>query len=464
MKNVLLIVVDQMRFDCIRKNGNNNIFTPNLDMLASKGVNFTNCYSAVPTCIAARASLMTGLKPENHLRVGYQDGVIWDYDKTMAREFTEYGYQTQAIGKMHVFPERNRVGFENVVLHDGYLHSNRKINSTNFKPYDYNDDYLEWLKDKGKNEYDLIDSGLGCNSWVCRTWPYEERLHPTNWTTKCAIDFLKKRDPMSPFFTMVSYVRPHSPLDPPRYFYDLYKDTEFDNNVSEWSQCNLNNSDTEALQIELDKDQLNNAKRGYYGLITHLDNQIGRLLMALEESGEASKTIVAFVSDHGDQLGEHNFFRKGLPYQGSVHVPFIVYDPTGSHCDDSSKLVELRDVFPTLFTLATNQEVYDIDGKNKFEEKNIDEYIHGEHVLGKFSNHYIVTNEWKYIWFDQTGKQQLFNLKLDPNEEMNVVDENQKVRESLKAVLMNELKNREEGFVKNGKLIANKSRVTTLSL
>ncbi|MFV0255761.1 MAG: arylsulfatase [Erysipelotrichaceae bacterium] len=463
MKNVILILVDQMRYDCLGLNSENGIFTPNLDMLASKGINFRKCYSAVPTCIAARASLMTGLSPKNHHRVGYQDGVVWDYKKTMANEFGKLGYQTQAIGKMHVYPERNRIGFDNVILHDGYLHANRVKKGLYAKNYEYYDDYLNWLKAENGYASDIIDSGISCNSWVSRTWIGEERYHPTNWVTDQAIEFFKKHDPMNPFFLNISYVRPHSPLDPPEFFNNLYSQTTIEYPIGKWVLTDINNKDTEALEISLNKDVLMRTRRAYYGLISHIDNQIGKLLIALEESGEKENTIIAFASDHGDQLGEHNLFRKGFPYQGSVHVPFFIYDPsTDRQQQNSDKLMELRDVFPTLIKTATNQCVENIDGVDIMNNKDTREYIHGEHSLGKYSNHYIVTSKWKYIWFDQTNIEQLFNLENDPNECNNIFFEQKEIARSLRKKLIEELSNREENYVSNNELVCRRPRVEIL--
>ena len=131
-KNVILIVVDQMRYDCMGINGNNIISTPNLNYLASEGYNFSNAYSIIPSCIPARASLITGLKAENHGRVGYEDEVEWNYPLTLATVFAERGYYTKCVGKMHVYPARKLCGFHHIDLHDGYLHSNRKFKKEGF--------------------------------------------------------------------------------------------------------------------------------------------------------------------------------------------------------------------------------------------------------------------------------------------------------------------------------------------
>ena len=122
-----MIVVDQMRGDCLSRRGHPIVETPWLGHPARDGVSFTHAYSAVPICIAARAALFTGLSQDHHGRLGYQDRVPWDYRRTLAECFRAQGYQTHCVGKMHVWPARDRLGFDEVELHDGYLRTNRDL-------------------------------------------------------------------------------------------------------------------------------------------------------------------------------------------------------------------------------------------------------------------------------------------------------------------------------------------------
>lgn len=469
-RNVILMMVDQLRFDCIGINGNSLISTPNLNMMAAEGYNFTHAYSATPTCIPARAALMTGLKQENHKRVGYEEGVPWDYEKTIASEFASKGYYTKCIGKMHVYPQRKSMGFHHIELHDGYLHESRK----SFRPYgeqfEQADDYLDWLKEKKGTHADLIDSGLDCNSWVARPWMMEEELHPTNWTVTRGIDFLQKRDPTMPFFLKLSFVRPHSPLDPPAYYFHMYMDQMKETPLSQlgdWEKEQpyfREEHSITALRGVIPEAELRRSMAAYYGLITHIDHQIGRFLIRLAEYDLDKDTVIVFLSDHGDQLGEHALFRKGYPYQGSVHIPMMVYDPHHLISETNGKtldtLVELRDVFPTLIELGTGEKVEGIDGRSVVPEMKGTpdperaDYIHGEHQLGEYSNQFIVTKEWKYIWYPLTNQEQLFHLKEDPGEKQDLANQKnyQEIKEKLRSQLVQELTDREEGFVKNGQL------------
>ena len=142
--NVVLIVVDQWRGDALGSAGHPVVQTPHLDRLAQDGIRFSRAYTATPSCIPARAALLTGLDQRHHGRVGYRDGVPWTYPVTLGSVFADAGYHTQVVGKMHVYPARSLMGFHNVVLHDGYLHFDRQ----RAPALNYNDDYLDELRQR----------------------------------------------------------------------------------------------------------------------------------------------------------------------------------------------------------------------------------------------------------------------------------------------------------------------------
>ena len=163
---------------------------------------------------------MTGLSAGTHRRVGYQDGVTFDVEDTLPSTLSDAGYQTRAIGKMHYWPERNRIGFDEIELHDGYLHYSRQRHRD---PACY-DDYLVWLRDQTgtASDEDYIDDGIECNSLVARPWDKAERLHPTNWVVNQATRWFYRRDPTTPVFLYLSFHRPHAPYDPPQWAFDRY--------------------------------------------------------------------------------------------------------------------------------------------------------------------------------------------------------------------------------------------------
>lgn len=476
--NILLITTDQMRGDCLGILGHPVVETPHLDTMAHRGVIFTNAYSAVPSCIAARAAIMTGLSQKSHGRVGYQDRVEWNYKHYLAGELAKAGYHTQSVGKMHVHPARSLCGFHNVILHDGYLHTYRSGECKSSESWFNTDDYLPWLREKLGYDADIIDTGLDCNSWVARPWIYPEHLHPTNWLVDQSIDFLRRRDPGKPFFLMMSFVRPHSPLDPPQYYYDMYINEDIPEPIiGDWADTE--DKDGEGLVYngiggKINDKALKRARAAYYGSITHVDHQIGRFLQAMFDADVLDNTIILFTSDHGDLLGDHNWVRKSLPYEGSASVPFILYDPGNNLGLKSgsvvSNIVELRDIMPTLLDAAGVDIPEEVEGQSviplaRGENVPWREYLHGEHSYGRLSNHYIVTEKDKYIWFSQTGEEQYFDLEKDPKELHNAInDDEYKDRiEYLRKLLIKELEDREEGYSDGKKLIVGRKPKATLS-
>ena len=308
MKNILLIVCDEMRGDCLGIAGHPDVKTPYLDSLALGGVRFDNAYSACPSCIAARAALLTGMSQEHTGRVGYKDGIRWNYKNTIAGELTNAGYQTQCIGKMHVHPLRNSLGFQNIELHDGYLHFYRKSQKPYYENQKVADDYLWWLKNELGSDADITDTGIECNSWLARPWVHEEKYHPTNWVTNRCLDFLRRRDRDKPFFLMASYVRPHAPYDAPQAFFDMYEHKQLrDPVIGDWAN-NLSESSRRYDSPDgcWDSEQRRRAMVGYYACISHLDNQIGKLFDGLIFENILSDTLIIFVSDHGELLFDHN--------------------------------------------------------------------------------------------------------------------------------------------------------------
>lgn len=466
--NILLIMTDEMRGDCMGGVGHPDVKTPYLDTLLAQGTYYPNAYSACPSCVPARAALHTGLKQENHGRVGYQDRVNWNYDITLAGELSKAGYYTECCGKMHVHPLRNLMGFHHVELHDGHLGAYREKSISYYENQVRADDYYYWLKKEKGIDADLTDTGLNCNSWMARPWIYEEKYHPTNWVTDRSIDFLRRRDPRNPFFLMTSYVRPHAPYDAPQVYFDMYRNKELRPPVmGDWA-------DQEELEKRgrifnnstgpLDPDMIREQQIGYYACITHIDNQIGRLIMSLMEYGLYDNTIIIFTSDHGELLSDHAMNRKSRPYQGSIHIPMIVKG-VGAPCSINDNIVELRDIMPTILEIANAPIPESIDGISMLTENNGRTYLHGEHTGGRFSNQFIVTKTEKYIWYSQTGKEEYFDLINDPQELHNAIKDKkyQKNIEVLRKLLIEELRDREEGFVYEDKLVVGRKQSAVLS-
>ena len=272
----------------------------------------------------------------------------------------------------------------------------------------------------------------------------------------------------------LSFIRPHSPLDPPEYYYNMYINREIDNPIPAEEENIKEAYNINAAEGQISKEAMKRAKAAYYGSITHIDHQIGRFLMVLKENDLLKESIVLFVSDHGDLMGDHGLFRKSMPYQGSIHVPFIVYDPgnflNGGMMREPDELVELRDIMPSLLDFC-NMEIPDtVDGKSIkeiIENKPVKwrEYLHGEHFNHEKSNQYIVDKKMKYMWFSQTGAEKLFDLENDPKElnDLSEKAEYTDVIEKYRKILVKELEGREEGYSDGINLIAGKEARECLS-
>jgi arylsulfatase len=463
--NVVLICVDQWRGDCLGVDGHPVVQTPFLNELALGGVRFSRAYSATPVCVPARAALFTGLSQRTHGRVGYRDGVPWDYPVTLAGEFTRHGYQTQAVGKMHVYPERSQVGFQNVILHDGYLHFARR------KPRDYGlvDDYTPWLREQLGRDADYFDHGVDCNSYVARPWDKPEHTHPTNFVTSQSIDFLRRRDPRKPFFLYMSLHRPHPPYDPPAWAFEQYLHADMpEPPVGDWAELYAPlaaPARPDCMVGQVPPFVLRRARAGYYGHMTHIDHQVHRFMEALADYGAAANTWVCFVSDHGEMMGDHHLWRKGYPYEGSARVPLILAGPRGGGLRAASvrpEVAELRDVMPTLLDCAGLPVPGEVEGRSLLPLARGEaaaaaprERLQGEMMMLGQSIQWLTDGREKYVWFSADGREQLFDLERDPHECTDLAREpGQAARVAQwRRALAEALAGREEGFSEGGSLI-----------
>lgn len=477
--NVVLICVDQWRGDCLGISGHPVVKTPYLDQLAHGdgsrgGCRFDRAYSATPSCIPARAALFTGLRQTSHGRVGYRDGVPWNYTTTLAGEFTRHGYQTQSIGKMHVFPERSQMGFQNVLLHDGFLHFARKRDPHGTRL----DDYTPWLREKlGDPTADYFDHGVNCNSNVARPWNHDESLHPTNWVVTQGIDFLRRRDPRKPFFLFLSFHRPHPPYDPPAWAFEQYLQADMpDVPVGDWTDMYdaLRSPVPDASVGKFPPEIVRRARAGYYGHMTHIDHQVNRFVESLSDYGVGDNTFICFTSDHGELMGDHHLWRKTLPYEGAARVPLILHGPkaAGLHNNAvSDATVELRDVMPTLLDCAGLPTPEAVEGHSLLplatgKTPAWRPHLHGEHTAFGGAVHWLTDGNEKYVWFSATGREQLFDLREDPTELHDRSADAAHARQltTWRGRLAVELASREEGFVQDGTLVPGRPVKPCLSI
>ena len=435
--NILFIMADQFRGDCLGIDphcpdtdaGGPLVHTPTLNDVAANGTLFSRAYSPSPVCVPARRCLWTGQTAATNGCLAGNDSDRWDFEHTLPDELRRAGYQTRLVGKSHSQPlkrgstHRTIFGFDDMDLHVG--------SSV------YEDDYSHWLY--SRREDDQRAHGLAHGGWDARPWHLDEEEHPTNWTTRQALEFLERRDDNRPFFLALSYVRPHPPLDPPRAYWEQYIDTDLpDPSIGDWVDDLFGDIIPEfpasSWLADVPADRVHRARAAYYGLITHIDAQIHRVLYALNWVHHANRdTIVVFTADHGEMLGDHCHWGKQYAFEGSARIPLVLSVPDAIAEDHdldqpatSDAPVGLEDVMPTLLSLA------DVDVPDTVEGRDLRDvlagdrrpYYHGE--LGPYesghrkANQFLVDESTKYVWFPATGDELLFDLEDDPDETTNL--------------------------------------------
>ncbi len=254
-------MTDQQRGDCIGVQ-NDKIQTPNIDGIANNGVCFTNGFSSAPSCTPARAGLLTGLSPWNHGMLGYYK-VARKYKFEMPRMLGNLGYYTFGIGKMHWFPQKSLHGFHGTLVDE----------SGRVEQDGYVGDYRNWFKLQRTGD-DPDKTGIGWNEHRAGVYQLDEKLHPTYWTGKTAVDFIQNYSQDKPLFLKVSFSRPHSPYDPPQRYLDKYKNVAIPKPaIGEWAEefSNYENK-ADAAFGDYGVEHAVKSRRYYYANITFIDD------------------------------------------------------------------------------------------------------------------------------------------------------------------------------------------------
>ncbi|MBN1542584.1 sulfatase-like hydrolase/transferase [candidate division KSB1 bacterium] len=418
--NILLFFTDDQRFDTIRELGNDQIHTPNLDALVRRGTAFTRAHIPGGTCGAvcmpSRAMLHSGRTLFHIDGLGQE---IPPEHLTLGEHVRSAGYETFGTGKWHNGKKSYARSFScGDEIFFGGMADHWNVPAYRFDP---------------TGEYQAtrpyIADPFHSNSVSYRQCDHiHAGTHSTDLFVDTSIRFLEQRDDSTPFFLYVSLMAPHDPRTMPHEFLDLYDPDTIklpDNFMPEHP------IDTGALRIRdeqlaahpRDPAEIRRHIAEYYAMISHLDQAFGRLVDALEKTGELEQTLFVLAGDNGLALGQHGLMGKQNLYDHSVRVPLIFAGPGVPEGHRSEALVYLLDIFPTLCELAEIETPASVEGKSlkacfgadTFSPRSALYLAYGESIRGVTDGHH------KLIEY-ACGATQLFDLKNDPRERENLAD------------------------------------------
>lgn len=456
--NVLLVCTDHWG-DLFTRPNHPLVMTPTLDQLARSGVRFTRAYSACPSCIPARKSLMTGLSTRGHR--GRTDSDVTGYPDvpTMADCFRAAGYQAYCVGKLHAWPQRNRLGFDDALIDEQGRHQYRDI------PDGVADDWEIYLQEQGfaGREY---AGGMTQNDFLARPWHLPEHAHPVNWATREMCRFIRRRDPRKPGFWYLSFPAPHPPMTPLKEYLDLYRTEEIDlPAIGRWARRPEDLPEpvrTRSWRSSLTgagAHEVRLARRAYYATITHIDHQLRVVIGTLREAGLLDNTIIVFTADHGHMVGEHNLWAMTPFYEPCSHIPMILVPPAGDPgrpppgtVDD--RFVEFGDIMPTLLEMNGIEVPAHVDQFSMFGHRRRD-YVYGEHGEGAAAQRMIRRGRYKLVYFAAGNRIQLFDIDADPRETCDLADDPARAaeREQLLALLVENSYGNDSEWIRDGRVV-----------
>ena len=436
--NVLFVMTDQQRFDTVAALGHPHVHTPNLDRLVDRGVACTNAYPSAPVCIPARYGIRTGREPPS---TGY-----WGNDKSpathleettgafLARAMRERGYRTFGVGKFHAHPGGIDLGYDERLTGDDY------VADTGVDP--------------------ALDVGrTGAMNMQAQTSPLSTDDRRMRWIADRAVERIERPDD-DPFFGLVSFEKPHPGWNPSPPFDELYDPDALPDPIRENRAVDHADEKMPAQNYhfwksrrdDTDPETIRTVRSHYYGLVTQLDREIGRVLDAIEAREDAENTLICFYSDHGELLGDHHGWGKTAFFEQSARVPFLVSWPAelagGERFDG---LASLTDLFGVATRAAGDPDFRDgadllgaIRGETSPRER-LFAYHETPRKTDAFAIPPNVTmmvreGSWKYVYAALGGRDLLFDLDADPRETVDRSDDAPDVTSRLRRAAVDRLR------------------------
>lgn len=449
-RNVLFIISDDLTSTALGCYGNTVCKTPNIDRLAARGMRFTQAYCQGTYCGPSRASFMSGYYPHATGVQGYTNPRPQIGDRaTWSQHFKNASYYAARVSK--IFHMGVPGGIE-----DGGDGADDELSWTER----FNSQGPEWkapgLGETLEGNPDGKKPVIGGNTFVIVAADGDDMVHSDGKTAAKARELIEKHA-QDPFFLAVGFVRPHVPFVAPKKYFDMYPADEMtlpEKVPGDWDDIPKPGINYKtSLNMKMDVPKQKKAVSGYYAAVSFMDAQVGKVLDALEKSGQMDNTIIIFTSDHGYHLGEHDFWAKVSLHDESARVPLIISVP-GKKPGVSGSLVELLDLYPTTAKLCGLEVPARLQGKDispilDDPEAKVHDTVFS--VSGSRNGLMLCDDRWVFIQYGEDGKGgiELFDMKNDPRQITNlaesldhvsiVADWKEKITAKLKAVRTNDL-------------------------
>ncbi|MCU1643362.1 MAG: sulfatase [Nocardia sp.] len=407
--NVLVIMSDQHNPKILGADGNSLVRTPNMDALAARGTRFDNAYCASPICVPSRASVATGLWPH---QTGYWDNAI-AYDgvvESWGHELQRAGRRVESIGKLHYRNAQDPTGFDRqhlpMHLKDGIGQVWGSVRDP--LPRRDNAPLMVSISGGADSDYTRYDSAV--TDRTC-AWLADRANHTEPWVLYSGL------------------LAPHFPYLAPPEFFDLYDPAEMPTPTMRPEHGHQRHPWVETFAGVLPglddtntEEERRRAAAAYYGLVSYLDHNLGRILEALQTSGAAENTVVVYTSDHGDMVGSRGLWGKSLMYSESAGVPLIMAGPgvaAGAVCRTPASLIDL---YPTILDAAAvtptgtprpGRSLLELAAADTDPERVVfSEY----HAMGAASAAFLI-RKGDFVMHHYVGyAPELYNVAVDPNQ------------------------------------------------
>jgi arylsulfatase len=452
--NIILIFPDQHRGDVMGCAGNPAAQTPNLDRLASEGVQFPGCCTNSPLCMPARASLISGQYVNQH-GIWHNWNAADRHGPSHVRNMRDSGYHTAVIGKTHLYvhggPDVKDTRDHVQQLYDwGYVDTHELTGPWASRRID--SPYTDYLAEKGLLDAhrDYIGDYLrGMWSGEVRPWeepppPLSPEDHLDTYTGRTSADWVRNYTSDKPFYLQVCFPGPHDPFDSPREYRAMYRPEDIPVGVMDKPTWPVSSQLDTVLRWSA-LDGMTEAQKQimgtfYYAKVTLIDHAIGLILKALEEKGMLDNTWIIYTSDHGEMLGDHFMSHKIVFYESALKIPCIIRPPGGGKGRESNALTDQLDVAATILDIGGAKPFEQSDGhslvQNVMAAPDTPDAHKGKEAVFSEVNLYsmVLTDRYKMAVNSLTREPlELYDMMDDPNELNNLVRDPafKKVRDEL---------------------------------